>query len=85
MQAAQESLAETILKVSSGGAIEIEITGHGEFKSIKIDPEFLKEDADFVQETLLAAVQEATQKSKEKNESLMSSLSGGMGGIPGLF
>ena len=86
MRAAQESLAETILKVSSGGgAIEIEITGHGEFKSIKIDPEFLKEDADFVQETLLAAVQEATQKSKEKNESLMGSLSGGMGGIPGLF
>ena len=38
MQVAQESLAETLRKVSSGGgAIEIEITGHGEFKSIKID------------------------------------------------
>ena len=46
MQAAQESLAETILKVSSGGgAIEIEITGLGEFKSIKIDPELSKKIA----------------------------------------
>ena len=33
MQAAQDSLAETIIKVSSGGgAIEIETTGHGEFQ-----------------------------------------------------
>lgn len=86
MQVAQESLAEMIIKVSSGGgAIEIEITGQGEFKSIFIDPEFLKEDPDFVQESLLSAVQEASAKAKEKHEATLSSLSGGIGGMPGLF
>ena len=86
MQVAQESLAEMIIKVSSGGgAIEIEITGQGEFKSIRIDPEFLKEDVDFVQESLLSAVQEASGKAKEKNEATLSSLSGGISGLPGLF
>jgi DNA-binding YbaB/EbfC family protein len=86
MQEVQESLAETVIKVSSGGgAIEIEISGQSEFKSITIDPEFLKEDAEFVQETLLAAIQEATQKAKEKNEAMMSSISTGLGGMPGLF
>ncbi len=86
MQEVQSTLADTILKVSSGGgAIEIEITGDGIFKSIIIDPEFLKEDAELVQETLLIAVKEATDKAKEKNESLMSAVSSGLGGMPGLF
>ena len=82
MQVAQDSLANTLIKVSSGGgAIGIEITGQGEFKSIEIDPEFLKEDAEFVQETLLLAIQEASSKAKEKQESLMGSVSGGVQGL----
>ncbi len=82
MQVAQDSLAKTIIQVSSGGgAIGIEITGQGEFKCIKIDPEFLKEDAEFIQETLLLAIQEASSKAKEKHESLMGSLSGGVQGL----
>jgi DNA-binding YbaB/EbfC family protein len=86
MQEMQASLADTVIKTSSGGgAIEIEITGQGEFKSITIDPDFLKEDAEFVQESLLAAIQEAAQQAKEKNESMMSSISSGLGGMPGLF
>ena len=36
-----------------------------------LDPEFLKEDAAFVQETVLAAVQEAATKAKEYNEGEM--------------
>ena len=86
MQEVQATLAETVLKVSSGGgAIEIEITGDGIFKNILIDPEFLKEDAELVQETLLLAVKEATDKAKEKNEALMGAVSGGLGNMPGLF
>ena len=82
MQVAQDSLANTLIKVSSGGgAIAIEITGQGEFKCIEIDPEFLKEDVEFVQETLLLAIQEASSKAKEKQESLMGSVSGGVQGL----
>jgi DNA-binding YbaB/EbfC family protein len=85
MEAIQNELAETVLEVSSGGgAISIKINGQGAFQGIKIDPEFLKEDAEFVEETLLAAIQEAAEKAKETSEEAMSSVAGGgMGGFPG--
>ncbi|HBM85495.1 MAG TPA: nucleoid-associated protein, YbaB/EbfC family [Opitutae bacterium] len=84
MEAVQAKLAEQAIEVSSGGgAINITINGQGEFQGIKIDPEFLKEEAEFVEETLLAAVQEAAAKAKETSEEAMGSVTGGMGGFPG--
>ena len=84
MEVVQSKLAEQAIEVSSGGgAINITINGQGEFQGIKIDPEFLKEDAEFVEETLLAAVQEASAKAKETSEEAMGSVTGGMGGFPG--
>ena len=85
MEAVQTELAETILEVSSGGgAINVKINGQGEFQGLKIDPEFLKEDADFIEETLLSAIQESAAKAKETSEKAMGSVSGGMAGFPGL-
>lgn len=85
MGAIQQQLAEQVLEVSSGGgAISIKINGQGDFLGIKIDPEFLKEDADFIEETLLGAVQEAAAKAKETSEEAMGAVTGGgMGGFPG--
>lgn len=84
MEVVQEQLAAQIIEVSSGGgAIEIKINGQGDFQSFKLDPEFLKEDADFVEETLLAAVQEAAAKAKETSDEAMGGVTGGMGGFPG--
>ena len=86
MEAVQTELSGTILEVSSGGgAINVKINGQGEFQGFKIDPEFLKEDADFIEETLLSAVQEAAAKAKETSEEAMGSVTGGMGGLPGLM
>ena len=84
MEGIQSKLAEQIIEVSSGGgAINIKINGQGEFQASKIDPEFLKEDAEFIEETLLGAVQEAAAKAKETSEEAMGSVTGGMGGFPG--
>ena len=84
MESIQGQLAEQIIEVSSGGgAINIKINGQGEFKAFKIDPEFLKEDAEFIEETLLGAVQEAAAKAKETSEDAMGAVTGGMGGFPG--
>ncbi len=86
MEAIQAELAETILEVSSGGgAVQVKINAQGAFQSFKLDPEFLKEDPEFVEETLLAAVQEAAEKAKETSEAAMGSVTGGMGGFPGLM
>ena len=84
METVQEQLAAQIIEVSSGGgAVQIQINGQGDFQSFKLDPEFLKEDADFVEETLLAAVQEASAKAKETSEEAMGAVTGGMSGFPG--
>lgn len=89
METLQGEIAHTVLDVSSGGgAIKIKIKGTGEFQSIELDPEFLKEGKDFVQETLLAAINEAVQKAKATSEDKMGSLTAGLdlpGGLGGLL
>ena len=86
MEAAQAELSNKILEISSGGgAIQVKINGKGEFQSFEIDPEFLKEDAEFVEESLLSAVQEAAAKAKEISEESMGGITGGMGGLAGMM
>ncbi|GHC03206.1 YbaB/EbfC family nucleoid-associated protein [Cerasicoccus arenae] len=81
----QEELAATELDISSGGgAIQIKINGQGEFLSLKLDPEFLKEDAEFVQDTLLEAVKEAAVKAKAFNEEKMGDATSGFQ-FPGMM
>ncbi len=85
MEELQQELSVKEIEVSSGGgAIRIVISGQGEFRKIELDPEFLKEDKAFVEETLLAAVQEAALKAKTVNEEAMSEISSGLS-LPGLF
>lgn len=85
MEAMQEELASKIIEVSSGGgAVTVRINGQGSIQDIEFDPEFLKEDPDFVRETVLEAIQESQKKANAENEEAMSSISGGMN-LPGLF
>lgn len=85
MEEAQAELSNEIIDVSGGGgAVSIKITGQGEFKELKLDPEFLKEDSDFVAEAILQAVVDASEQAKKKNDEAMSGLTGGMQ-MPGLF
>ena len=85
MEEAQAELSNEIIDVSGGGgAVSIKITGQGEFKELKLDPEFLKEESDFVAEAILQAVVDASEQAKKKNDEAMSGLTGGMQ-MPGLF
>ena len=85
MEEAQALLSEEIIEVSGGGgAVSIKISGQGDFKDLKLDPEFLKEDTAFVSEAILQAVQDASARAKKKNDEAMNGLTGGMQ-MPGLF
>ena len=85
MQSVQSKLAEQIIEVSSGGgAVNIKINGQGEFQAFKIDPELFKEEVEFVEETLLNAVQEAAQRAKKNSEEAMLDITSGLGGFPGI-
>jgi nucleoid-associated protein EbfC len=81
----QAALASKEFEISSGGgAVVVKINGHGEFTALKLDPEFLKEDAALVQETILGAVREAAARAKSANEEEMRKATAGLQ-MPGLF
>ena len=81
----QKALETREIDVSSGGgAVQIKINGAGKFLAVKLDPEFLKEDAKLVEETLLNAVREAATKAKELNDSEMQRISSAYQ-VPGMF
>ncbi len=81
----QKTLEARELEVSSGGgAVQVKINGQGKFLALKLDPEFLKEDAKLVEETLLNAVQEAATKAKELNDAEMQRVSSAFQ-MPGMF
>ena len=76
--------AKEIDVTSGGGAVKIKISGSGKFLSLVLDPEFLKEDAKVVGDTVLAAVQDAAKQAKEYNEAEMQKITGSFQ-MPGLF
>ena len=74
----QKALEAKELDVTSGGgAVKIKINGTGKFLALEIDPELLKEEPALVTETLLAAVQDAAQQSKDYNEAQMKTATAG--------
>ncbi len=85
MEVLQQALAAQEIEVSrGGGAVVVKINLVGEFRSIKIDPEFMKEDPATVEETLLEAVQAAATESKAKNEAEMGKVTAGFN-LPGFM
>ncbi|HRE08138.1 MAG TPA: YbaB/EbfC family nucleoid-associated protein, partial [Opitutaceae bacterium] len=56
---------------AGGGAVKVKINGGGKFLALTLDPEFLKEDAKFVADTVLTAIQDAAKQAKEHNDSEM--------------
>lgn len=84
MTAVQEALASEELQVSSGGgAVTVTVTLQPELKSIRIEPEFLREEAALVEETLVEAIKEAFKAATQKNEAAMEAISAEFQ-VPGL-
>ncbi len=81
----QAALAQREIEVSSGGgAVVVKTNGHGEFLSLKLNPELLKEEASFVEETILGAIKEAAAKAKSMSESEMRKATAGLS-LPGMM
>jgi DNA-binding YbaB/EbfC family protein len=83
---AQQELADMTTEVSSGGgAIKIVIDGQQKIRSVTISPEAINaEDTEMLEDLVMAAVNEAIQKSQEMAASHLSGLTGGLK-LPGLF
>jgi len=83
---AQQELADMTTEISSGGgAIKIVVDGQQKIRSVSISPEVINaEDAEMLEDLVMAAVNEAIQKSQELAASHLSGLTGGLK-IPGMF
>lgn len=85
MMEAQKRLESTVFSgTAGGGMVEVEVYGNHAVKSVTIDPEAIetKEDVELVQDSIVAALNDANKKIDNEQEQLMGPLAGGM---PGLF
>ena len=87
MAAAQAALeSETVTVTAGGGAITVTITGHQRLQGITINPELLNtEEADFLQDMLVAGINAAIEQSQALAAQRMESITGGVGGMDGLL
>ncbi|MCL6622459.1 MAG: YbaB/EbfC family nucleoid-associated protein [Syntrophobacterales bacterium] len=86
IQALQEELGKrTVSAQAGGGMVEATVNGRQELLSLRIDPEVVSpEDVDMLQDLILAAVNEALNRSREMVAQEMAKLTGGLG-IPGMM
>jgi DNA-binding YbaB/EbfC family protein len=75
----------TVSAQAGGGMVEAVVNGRQELVSLRIDPEVVvPEDVEMLQDLILAAINEALNRSREMMAAEMAKLTGGMQ-IPGLF
>jgi len=85
MEMQEEVGNRTVSAQAGGGMVEAVVNGRQELVSLRIDPEVVApDDVEMLQDLILAAVNEALNRSREMMAQEMSKLTGGMQ-IPGLF
>ncbi|MDZ7294585.1 MAG: YbaB/EbfC family nucleoid-associated protein [candidate division KSB1 bacterium] len=82
MQKAQEALATLRVEgTAGGGMVRAVVTGTYEVVEVKIDPEVVNaEDVEMLEDLIVAAVNQAVQKVREKAAEEMGKITGGVGG-----
>jgi nucleoid-associated protein EbfC len=80
----QELETETVETSVGGGAVRVVATGTQKLVSVAIDPAAAS-DTEMLQDLVVAAVNEAMQKSKQLAASKMQAVASGLGLPPGLM
>jgi DNA-binding YbaB/EbfC family protein len=86
MLQAQEALGQETVEVSvGGGVVTVVMTGHQKVQSVTIAPEAVDpEDVEMLEDLIVAAVNEAVERSQGLAADRMGTLTGGLN-IPGLM
>ena len=70
---------------TGGGAVTAVVNGKKELVSLKLQEEIVDpEDVETLQDSIIAAVNEAIKQAEAANEELMGKMTGGFGGLGGL-
>ena len=82
----QEELGElTVSGSAGGGVVTVTADGHQRVREVVIQPEALEEGAELLSDLVLAACNDALDKSRELAASHMGQLTAGLGLPPGLI
>ncbi|MCX6831828.1 MAG: YbaB/EbfC family nucleoid-associated protein [candidate division Zixibacteria bacterium] len=84
MELQEELNAKEVEGSAGGGMVKAIVTGKGDIKAVKIDPQVIKDgDIEMLEDLIVAAVTQAQESAAKLNQDTMSELTGGMN-IPGL-
>ncbi len=88
-QQMQEKLQQEIAQIkvegsAGGGMVTVQMDGHKNLLSVKIDPEAAG-DVEMLQDMVLAACNDAIKKVEEESQSKLGGMLGGLGLPPGMF
>ncbi|MBI5310861.1 MAG: YbaB/EbfC family nucleoid-associated protein [Actinobacteria bacterium] len=85
MMAAQDKLKDEVVEASAGGGmVTVKVSGDLQILDVKIDPAALDpEDAEILQDMVLAAVNEALRSAQQLAEQRLGGIAGGLG-LPGM-
>lgn len=83
---AQASLGEKIVEgTAGGGAVKVQMNGHKDVVAVEIDKSVVSpDDVDMLQDLILVALQDASQKANDLAEQVMGKYTRGLN-LPGMF
>jgi len=86
LQMQQEQEAKTYTAKAGGGMVSATVNGKHELVNLEINPEAVDpDDVEMLQDMVIAAVNEAMRTADTDAANNMSRLTGGLGGLGGLF
>ena len=80
MEESQRELeTKEFVGTAGGGAVEAKVNGSKEILGIKLDPEIVDpDDVETLQDSIVAAINEAMKKADEASSALMGKMTGGL-------
>ena len=87
MEEKSKALEEKEWEASAGGGVvKVKVSGKKEITSVTLSEEVVDpDDIETLQDLIMAATNEALRMCEEENKAMMEELTGGMGGLGGLF
>ncbi|MDD5884934.1 MAG: YbaB/EbfC family nucleoid-associated protein [Erysipelotrichaceae bacterium] len=82
LQKAHEALEQQEFVVEKAGLVKVTLTGDRKIKSLEITPDALNaDDAEMIQDTIMAAVNEALEQIQAANDKIDEEITGRKGGM----
>lgn len=85
LKRAQEEIARMEITGESGaGMVKVTLTGKHQARKVEINPDAMKEDKEFLEDLIAAAINDASQKLDVATQERMKSVTGGLQLPPGM-